>query len=74
MSILRHPLHTVADNDDDDDKTKSAYNDIIVDDISQEVLDVKSMLFKLKTILLEVNTTTITTTTKTTAQKSLYCI
>jgi len=52
----RHPLHTVVDNDDDEDKTKSAYNDIIVDDISQEVLDVKSMLFKLKTILLEAGT------------------
>jgi len=50
----RPPIQTDAENDDD--KTKSAYNDIIVDDISQEVLDVKSMLFKLKTILLEAGT------------------
>merc|ERR1719348_1927420 len=50
----RPPIQPDAENDDD--KTKSAYNDIIVDDISQEVLDVKSMLFKLKTILLEAGT------------------
>jgi len=50
----RPPLQTDIENDDD--KPKPAYNDIMVDDISQEVLDVKSMLFKLKTILLEAGT------------------
>jgi len=45
-----------ADVEHDEDKNKAVYNDIIVDDISQEVLDVKSMLFKLKTILLEAGT------------------
>jgi hypothetical protein len=50
----RPPLQTDIENEDD--KPKPAYNDIMVDDISQEVLDVKSMLFKLKTILLEAGT------------------
>eukprot|EP00090_Calanus_glacialis_P029408 TRINITY_DN4719_c1_g1_i1.p1 TRINITY_DN4719_c1_g1~~TRINITY_DN4719_c1_g1_i1.p1 ORF type:complete len:1044 (-),score=228.11 TRINITY_DN4719_c1_g1_i1:16-3147(-) len=50
----RLPLQRDVENEQD--KTKPAYNDIIVDEMTQEVIDVKSMLFKLKTILLEAGT------------------
>jgi len=51
---IRPPLQVDVENDQD--KSKPAYSDIIVEDMTQEVLDVKSMLFKLKTILLEAGT------------------
>jgi len=51
---IRPPLQVDVENEQD--KSKPAYSDIIVEDMTQEVLDVKSMLFKLKTILLEAGT------------------